>query len=220
MGSLRIVRYTLRERSVHLIAAVTYLYALLTGLAFWTPSLYWLAIVLGGGYASRMLHPAIGLVFVGAVAWMYAIWRRDMRTTEEDRAWRGALRRYIRNEDDRVPPAGRFNYGQKLLFWLMVWGGVVLLLSGVVMWFVSALPPAWRGLGSFATFVHAAAALLTIGGFIVHVYMGVAVVPEGLSAILHGHVTEEWARHHHPSWVARLKAEEGTRTFVNGRSPR
>jgi formate dehydrogenase subunit gamma len=220
MAVSRIVRYTVSERSIHLVAAVTYVYVLLTGLAFWTPPLYWLAIVLGGGYLSRMLHPVVGLVFAGAVVWMFAVWRRDMKTTEEDRNWRRAMRHYIRNEDHVVPPAGRFNYGQKLLFWLMVWGGVVLLLSGIVMWFVSGLPPAWRGLRAFATFVHAAAALLTIGGFIVHVYMGVAVVPEGLTAILHGQVTEEWAAQHHPSWYSRVKAEEGTRTFVDGRSRR
>ena len=41
---------------------------------------------------------------------------------------------------------------------------------------------------------------VTIGGFIVHIYMGVAVVPGGLSAILHGDVSEEWARQHHPLW--------------------
>jgi formate dehydrogenase subunit gamma len=44
------------------------------------------------------------------------------------------------------------------------------------------------------------AALLTIGGFIVHLYMGLLVVPEGLSAILHGDVSERWARRHHPLW--------------------
>ena len=43
---------------------------------------------------------------------------------------------------------------------------------------------------------------MTIGGFIVHLYMGLAVVPGGLSAILHGEVTERWARHHHPLWLA------------------
>ena len=200
--AMPIVRYSFRERAVHLVAAAAYLYSLLTGLAFWTPTLYWLTVVLGGGYLSRLLHPWAGLAFTVSVVWMFAFWRRDMRTTADDRAWRQAIRHYIRNDDARVPAAGRFNYGQKLLFWLMFWGGVVLLLSGLALWFVADVP---AGLRSLALFVHAAAALVTIGGFIVHVYMGIAVVPGGLSAIVHGEVTEEWARQHHPSWLTGLK---------------
>ena len=201
--SRQILRYTFRERLVHAAAAVSYVHLLLTGLAFWTPWLYWLAIVLGGGYVSRLLHPWMGLVFSAAVATMYVAWRHDMRTTPEDRAWRRAIRHYVRNEDAQVPPAGRFNYGQKTLFWLMAGGGVALLFSGIVLWFVDAIPPELRSLRYAAVLVHAVTALLTIGGFIVHVYMGVAVVPGGLSAILHGEVTEAWARHHHPLWRSR-----------------
>jgi formate dehydrogenase subunit gamma len=203
MTERRVLRYTVRERIVHATAGLSYVYLLLTGLAFWTPWLYWLAIVLGGGYVSRLLHPWIGLGFSVAVAAMFAIWRRDMRTTPEDRVWRNAMRHYVRNEDARVPPAGRFNYGQKTLFWLMAGGGLALLVSGLVMWFVDAVPPDLRALRYAAVLVHAGAALATIGGFIVHVYMGVAVVPGGVSAILHGEVSEEWARHHHPLWLAR-----------------
>ena len=201
-GTRRIVRYGFRERAVHAAAALSYVYLLLTGLAFWTPALYWLAIVLGGGYLSRVLHPWVGLVFGAAVAGMYVTWRRDMRTTDADRAWRKALRHYIRNEDAQVPPAGRFNLGQKQLFWIMVGGAVALLLSGVVMWLVASVPWELRGLRYAAVLVHAVAALLTIAGFIVHLYMGLLVVPGGLSAILHGEVSERWARHHHPLWLA------------------
>src|SRR5688572_14869680 len=131
MSSGRVIRYGFPERLVHWIAAGSYVYLLLTGLAFWTPGLYWLAIVLGGGYLSRALHPWAGLVFSAAVAMMYAGWRRDMRTAPEDIAWRRAMLHYVRNEDASVPPAGRFNYGQKNLFWVMVVGALALLLSGL-----------------------------------------------------------------------------------------
>jgi formate dehydrogenase subunit gamma len=197
----RILRYNFRERVVHAAAALTYVYLLLTGLAFWTPALYWLAIVLGGGYLSRLLHPWVGVLFSAAVLNMYVMWRRDMRTTGADRAWRKEIRHYIRNEDAKMPPAGRFNFGQKQLFWLMVGGGFALLVSGVVLWLVASIPWELRVLRYAAVLVHAVAALLTIGGFIVHLYMGLAVVPGGLSAILHGEVTERFARHHHPLWL-------------------
>ena len=196
----RVERYAFRERLVHGVAGLSYLYLLLTGLAFWTPALYWLALILGGGYLSRVLHPWIGLAFAAAVLVMAAGWWRDMRTTAEDRKWRLAVGRYIRNEDAGLPPAGRFNYGQKILFWIMFWGGLALLASGLVMWFVASVPWELQVLRLLAPLVHAVAALVTIGGFIVHVSLGIAVVPGGLHAIIHGDVTDAWARHHHPIW--------------------
>jgi formate dehydrogenase subunit gamma len=204
----RIIRYSFRERFVHALTALSYVYLLLTGLAFWTPALYWIAIVLGGGYLSRLLHPWVGLVFSGVLLWMFVTWRRDMRVTKEDRAWRDAMRHYIRNEDDKVPAAGRFNFGQKQLFWLMVFGGIALLLSGLVLWFVASIPWDLRILRYAATLVHAVAALVTIAGFIIHLYMGLAVVPEGLHAIVSGDVSEEWARHHHALWFAQVRSAD------------
>ena len=67
----RIVRYEFGERVAHMFAGFSYVYLLLTGLAFWMPSLFWLAIVLGGGFLSRLLHPWIGIVFSVVVARMY-----------------------------------------------------------------------------------------------------------------------------------------------------
>ena len=216
MTSRSIVRYDFRERIVHAVAGLSYVYLLLTGLAFWTPWLFWVAIALGGGYVSRMLHPWAGLVFAAAVSAMYAQWRREMRTTPEDRAWRQAMAHYIKNEDRMVPPAGRFNYGQKTLFWVMALGAVALLLSGLVMWFVASVPEGFLVVRSLATLVHAVAALVTIGGFIVHIYMGVAVVPGGLSAIVHGEVTEEWARRHHALWYQKSGKFKGQSREVSG----
>lgn len=209
----RLVRYGLGERLVHAGAAVTYVYLLLTGLAFWSPALYWLAIVLGGGYLSRALHPWAGLVFALVVLRMFVGWRRDMRTTDADRAWRRAMAQYMRNEDERVPPAGKFNFGQKQLFWLMSWGALLLLVSGVVLWVPQWFPPSFAWVREVAILTHAVAALATIGGFIVHLYMGLAVVPGGLHAILHGDVSETWARHHHPLWADEMRstARDGDR---------
>ena len=196
-----IVRYAFRERLVHWIAALSYVYLLLTGLAFWTPALYWIAIVLGGGFLTRAVHPWVGVLFSVIVLWMFVLWRRDMRIVPADREWRRAMAYYVRNEDARVPAAGRFNYGQKALFWVMAWGALFLFVSGVVLWFPGAIPRDLRAVREAAILVHALAALVTIGGFIVHLYMGLAVVPGGLSAMLHGQVTDEWARQHHALWA-------------------
>jgi formate dehydrogenase subunit gamma len=198
--SRRIRRYTLEERMVHWVAGLSYMYLLLTGLALYSPLLFWLAALAGGGTVARAWHPWAGVIFTVAVLWMYRMWRADMRRTEADRAWNRALRQYVRNEDEHLPPIGRFNPGQKALFWLMLWGGAALFVSGLALWFIDAIPWGWRGLRFAAILIHVAAALLTIGGFIVHVYMGTAVVRGGFSSIIRGEVTEEWAEQHHPLW--------------------
>ena len=203
----RVVRYRFGERLMHGLTAVSYVYLLLSGLAFWTPGFFWIATVLGGGFLTRLLHPWIGLVFAAAVTWMFVSWRADMRTVETDRAWRQAMRHYIRNDDRHVPAAGRFNYGQKTMFWVMVVAAFVLLLSGAVLWWPEAFAVAPLHLvRQAAVLVHAIAALITIGAFIVHLYMGLAVVPGGLRVILHGDVSEAWAREHHALWADELSS--------------
>ena len=95
---------------------------------------------------------------------------------------------YIRNEDETLPPIDRFNLGQKYFFWVMLYGAIVLLFSGAVLWFPEVIPRNWRGLRYGAVLLHAASALVTTGAFIIHVYMGTAVVRGGFSAMVQGEV--------------------------------
>lgn len=196
-----IERYSLGERIVHWTSALSYLYVLATGLAFYSPHLYWLAIVLGGGATSRYWHPWIGLLFLATVVWMWRVWRADMRITDADRRWRECVQHYVRNEDEQLPPIGRFNLGQKYFFWLMLYAGIVLLISGAVLWFPEWMTPELR---FAAVLLHVIAALLTIGGFIIHVYMGIAVVRGGFHAMVRGYVSPGWARMHHRLWYERM----------------
>ena len=135
-----ILRYTLLERAMHWLAALTYAYVLLTGLAFYSPHLYWIAAILGGAPTSRFWHPWVALVFLASLAWMWRAWRGDMRITAADRRWGEAMDHYIRNEDRDLPPIDRFNLGQKYFFWVMLFAGAVLLLSGAAMWFPEIVP--------------------------------------------------------------------------------
>src|SRR5580658_10207734 len=162
-----IVRYTFGERVNHWIGALSYTYLLMTGLAFWSPYLYWLAAVVGGGPVARLWHPWFGLVFTASVCWTFTEWRRDMEIDASDRAWAKAIPDYIQNEDEKLPPVGRFNYGQKLFFWGIFYGVILLLLSGVILWFTEALPWSLRFLRYAAILVHASVALITIGLFLI-----------------------------------------------------
>lgn len=193
-------RYSLEERLVHWLAGLAYVYLLLTGLAFYSPRLFWLTALTGGGQSARAWHPWAGVVFALATVWMRRMWSADMRITDADRAWSRSVAHYVRNEDHRMPPAGRYNAGQKYLFWLMFLGGLALLASGAVLWFPESIPASLAWLRQTAVLLHAIAALLTIGGFIIHIYMGTAVVRGGFTAVVRGDVTEEWARTHHPLW--------------------
>ena len=199
-----ILRYTLVERVVHWIAALTYGYVLLTGLAFYSPHLYWIATLLGGAPTSRFWHPWIALVFMAVLAWMLGAWLGDMRITANDRAWGKVVKRYIENQDEGLPPIDRFNLGQKYFFWVMVFAGVVLLLSGIVLWIPETLPWSLRDVRYAAILLHVSSALITIGAFIIHVYMGTAVVRGGFTSIIRGEVSPAWAKMHHRLWYNRV----------------
>ena len=200
----RILRYPFSERVVHWIAGLSYVYCLITGLAFWSPYMFWLAVLVGGGATARFWHPWLGLVFAASTFWMYRIWAGDMRIHDVDRAWAKSIDRYIRNEDEALPAIGRFNYGQKLFFWLMFYGAILLVASGLVLWFPELIPWTWRWVRFLAVAVHVIAALATIGGFIIHVYMGTAMVRGGFTSIIRGEVSASWARTHHRLWYDEL----------------
>lgn len=199
-------RYSFQERLVHWAVALTFLYLLLTGLALFSPHLFWLAWLLGGGTTVAWWHPVVGVVFFGALFWMFRLWRHDMKFDGADREWMSHLGEYIRNQDRGLPEVGRFNPGQKQLFWLQAVAGTLLLLSGIPLWFPHLFP---QGLRLVSVLVHELAALAAIGGLLVHVYMGLAVVRGSLSAMITGKVSAAWARAHHARWYRRLLAEKG-----------
>ncbi|MBA0088902.1 MAG: formate dehydrogenase subunit gamma, partial [Acidobacteria bacterium Pan2503] len=162
------------------------------------------AAILGGGQVSRMLHPWAGLIFVGAVLYMYGMWAGQMRHTDVDRAWWKAVRYYSTNQDDKMPPAGRYNAGQKFLFWGFFWGGILLLLSGVVLWFPEYLSWNLRFLRYLAVIVHPAAALLTIGLFMIHLYMGLFAERGAFGSVIRGDVSIAFAKRYHPGWYQEI----------------
>ena len=205
-----VLRYTLGERVVHWIAAITYTYVMATGLAFYTPHLYWIAMVLGGGPTSRLWHPIIGVAFVVTLMWMLRSWSGDMYITASDRAWGRAMGRYIKNEDESLPPSDRFNLGQKYFFWAMIWAGLGLLLSGAVLWFPELVPAGLGFIRGAAILIHVSSALISIGAFIIHVYMGTAMVRGGFTSIIRGEVSPAWASLHHRLWYQRVMSKRGT----------
>lgn len=204
----RVLRYSFHERVIHWMAAVSYLYLLLSGLAFWSPWLFWIAIVLGGGTVARELHPWFGIVFSIAVLLMYGMWAKQMMKTPADKGWWEQIGHYIRNEDDKMPPADRFNPGQKLLFWGFFVNGLLLLLTGLILWLPQYIPWNLRILRLAAIFLHPVFALCTIALFIIHVYMGTAMERGAFGSVIRGDVSRAWADHHHHSWFQKVLHDE------------
>jgi formate dehydrogenase subunit gamma len=205
-GDEMVARYTLAERINHWIGAAAYVYVLITGLAFWSPYFYWLAAIVGGGPVARSWHPWLGVVFAVSLLWTFKEWHGDMRIDEADRAWARAIPHYIRNEDEQLPSTGRFNYGQKLFFWGIFYSVILLLLSGVVLWYTEALPWSLRYVRYAAILIHASVALISIGLFLIHVYMS-AILEEGsLASMIHGKVTRAWAWTFHRTWYDKVGA--------------
>lgn len=202
-----ILRYSFKERMNHWIAAGSFIYLMLTGLAFWSPWLIWIAAVLGGAELSARLHPWIGLVFFGAVCYMFLLWSHQMKADPVDAEWWKSLPHYIKNEDDKMPPAGRYNAGQKLLFWSFFYGGILLLASGCVLWFTEYIPWSLRWLRYISVVVHAGTALLLIGNLMIHIYMGVFAERGAFGSVIRGDVSLAFAKRYHPGWYKEIVGE-------------
>jgi formate dehydrogenase subunit gamma len=205
-----IPRYSMVERANHWFGALAYTYCLLTGLAFWSPYLFWLAAIVGGGPTARFWHPIIGLLFTASLLRTFLEWRQDMAVDKDDHVWADRIQFYIQNDDDKLPPLGRFNLGQKLFFWGMTYSILLLLLSGVVLWFTESVPWNLHILRYLAVLVHASVALITIGLFLIHVYMSTFLEEGSLGSMIQGTVTRAWAWTFHRKWYYQ----------VTGRPPR
>ena len=70
-SELVIERFTYAERVVHWVVGLSFLYLLATGMALSHPRLFWVTALSGGGTATRVLHPWIGLVFSVALGAMF-----------------------------------------------------------------------------------------------------------------------------------------------------
>ncbi|CAM2196015.1 formate dehydrogenase O subunit gamma [Paraburkholderia kururiensis] len=194
-----IVRYTPNERTNHWITAISFVLLAISGLAMFHPSMFWLSALLGGGQWTRILHPFIGVVmFASFLVLALRFWHHNY-LDESDYQWLRQMNDVLANREDKLPPIGRYNAGQKLLFFVMVACLLLLLASGVVI---------WRRYFSFyfpievirlAAVVHAASAFVLIIGIVVHVYAALWV-KGSLGAMVRGTVTLGWARKHHPRW--------------------
>jgi formate dehydrogenase subunit gamma len=200
-------RYSTAERLTHWAVALGYVALFLSGLALFHPFFYWTSALFGGGALMRILHPFLGVAFA-ILFYAYALRLvRDNRFVKGDRAWLGSMFGYMNRRGKDVPVEGKYNAGQKLMYWSMVVVIALLLVTGVLMWRPYFAPAVPNGLRRLANLVHAVMAFVMFVGIGVHIYA--AYWTKGsMRAMTRGTVSGAWARFHHPGWYARMTRKD------------
>jgi formate dehydrogenase subunit gamma len=192
-------RYEDAQRMNHWFIALMFVLAGLSGLTFFHPSLFFLSHLFGGGSWSRILHPFLGvLMFLGFLGMFFKLWR-DNVVNDADREWKKHMGDMLKGNKAAMPPVGKYNYGQKMVFWLMSVCLLVLVVTGIMFWrpwFAPYFPiPVMR----IAVLLHSAAAVGLIAATIMHVYAAIWVKGT-VRAMTRGTVSEGWAKVNHALW--------------------
>jgi len=203
-----IVRHRRSSRLIHWTVALTFFVCVVTGMPIWTPLFGWMAHLVGGLSVARVIHPWAGIAFSLASIVMFVHWLSDMHFLPSERGWLGPKAfEYMRYESDDSE-VGKYNGGQKLLFWAVSLGMIGLLLSGLLMWFPRSFPPL---LLELAFILHDVTFILFTVAIVAHVYLGTAAEPGTFGAMTRGTVSKKWARLHHPRWYREVTGEESRR---------
>lgn len=200
-------RYNDGTRINHWFVALLFLCAAFTGLAFFHPFFWPLTALFGGGVWSKILHPFFGLLMVlGFVILFFQVWK-DNFWTRDDTQWMRRSPRLLGGHEEDMPPVGKYNAGQKMVFWVFAVCLLVLLVTGFMFWqpwFAEAFPILVRRI---AVLLHAFAAFVLVLGVIIHVYAAIWV-KGSVSAMTRGLVTTTWARRHHPVWYRKVNEDK------------
>lgn len=199
----RVRRFTRPERWVHHTTAALFLVCLATAGALYVPPL---AELVGRRYTVVTVHEWAGLAlplpYLAGLA--SKAFRGDLRLLNRfgphDRQW---LRNRLRRRGYVTGDAGKFNAGQKLYAAFAAGAALVMLGTGLLMWFTDLAPLVWR---TGATFVHDWLALAVAVAVAGHVRMATKD-PEALLGMRTGSVARRWAEREHPLWRHGAEAE-------------
>jgi formate dehydrogenase subunit gamma len=190
-----VVRHAAIVRVAHWWVALFFILAFISGAALFSPRFYFLSNLFGGGYPARQLHPWFSIFFTLGIILLFVRWAGQMTWTASDSRWMKDFKRYVRYEE--IADVGKFNAGQKLFFWAVSLGGLVLLLTGIVIWFPTSFP-LWLRYLSYP--LHEILFILFALAIIYHVYISLFALGGTLRAMTRGTVTKAWAKGHHPRW--------------------
>ncbi|MCP5156648.1 MAG: formate dehydrogenase subunit gamma [Ectothiorhodospiraceae bacterium] len=203
-----LLRYKPFDRMLHWLVAVGFILAGLSGLAFFHPSFFFLTNLFGGGGWTRILHPFVGVVMFAFFLVLVLRFLRDNLPAAADAQWFSQLGAIVGNRERPSADVGKYNGGQKLVFWVMVLSLLALVVTGVVLWRPYFAPQFTVDILRLAVVVHAVSAFVALLAAVVHVYAAIWVKGT-VRAMTRGTVSHKWAAHHHPAWYRKVT---GSRT--------
>jgi formate dehydrogenase gamma subunit len=210
-GARTVLRMSLSQRWQHVVLASSFSILALTGFALKFPD-SWLARLLGANESfRRWTHRLAGIVLllVGVYHLIYLLLTpdgrrlaKDLFPVKKDLADMWCAVRYLTGGSREKPKIGRFGYAEKLEYWAVVWGTLIMGVTGLMIWFkmdVTAFLPRW--IVDVALTIHYYEALLACLAIVVwhfyHVIFDPDVYPLN-PACWDGRVSEEWQKHEHP----------------------
>src|SRR5690606_3088977 len=198
-----IERFTFVERAVHWLNAAAFVVLGLTGILMLFGKHVLLPLT---GYTifsilaivSKTSHNFVGPLFAVTTVAMFAIFVRDNWIRGYDFRWLARAGGLLSKRGEHVP-SGRFNGGEKALFWIgVVVLGVIVSVAGFVLNFPNFEQT--RATMQMVWLVHVGAALLFVALVFGHIYLGTVGMEGALESMRSGYVDETWAKEHHRLW--------------------
>lgn len=205
----KIERFTLFERSAHWSNAIAFSILAISGIVMAFGKFFLLPVMgltLFGwlSYALKNLHNFAGPVFAVSLLVIIVTFVRDNLPAKGDLNWLLKGGGMLSGHEVK---SGRFNAGEKVVFWGGVFLlGVIVVASGLV---VDKLVPGLsyeRSTMQVAHMVHSVSNILMIVMFMGHIYLGTIGTEGAYEGMKTGYVDETWAREHHELWYDDVKA--------------
>ena len=196
-----LLRFNVLERGNHWMVASTFIILALSGLNLTFGRHILLPIVGPEAFTAisqwgKYAHNFLAFPFTLGLVVMLLIWVKDNIPNARDIAWFKAGGGLIGNEH---PQAGRFNGGQKMVFWITVLGGAVVAVSGYLLVF----PFFFTGMEGMqlSHIIHSLLSVLMIAAMLAHIYIGSVGMDGAFDAMGTGQVDLNWAKQHHGLWA-------------------
>ncbi|WP_312589833.1 formate dehydrogenase subunit gamma [Comamonas terrigena] len=201
-----ILRTPLPDRLCHWAMVACFFLVAMSGLSWLFPSLNWLNGVFGTPQMARLLHPFFGIVVFAALVYLFIRFVKYNLPEKEDRLWLENVKSVVAGDHSKPLRIGKYNAGQKLMFWGIMGLICALLLTGLVIWrayFAHLFPiPVLR----VALLLHAVAGVGLMLLIIGHIYLAFWV-KGSIRGMVTGYVSHAWAKAHHDRWHAHISAK-------------
>ncbi|PWC09529.1 formate dehydrogenase-N subunit gamma [Brenneria corticis] len=202
-----ILRTKFIDRICHWIVVISFFLVSLSGIALFFPTLQWLTQTFGTPQMGRIMHPIFGVLIVICLIPMFIRFVGHNIPQLRDIPWFLNIIEVLKGNEHEVADVGKYNPGQKMMFWSIMGLTLVLLITGIIMWrpyFAHLFP---IDVVRYAILIHATAAIVLIHAILIHMYMAFWV-KGSIKGMIEGKVSERWARKHHPRWARSLKEKE------------